>query len=95
MGMYIKNRKKVQRRIALGLPSDIQDMSIMNTEDAMAYRIALTEMSRLDVHVRRLKTLVMGRSVEYDRKRIICYLNGYTGHVDVALCLDGGNTDGT
>jgi len=48
MGMYIKNRKKVQRRIALGLHSDIQDMSIMNTEDAMAYRIALTEMSSLE-----------------------------------------------
>lgn len=48
MGMYLKylNRKKRDQRIALGLPGDLEDMSIMTTEEAAAYRIALTERLR-------------------------------------------------
>ncbi|WRT66775.1 uncharacterized protein IL334_003738 [Kwoniella shivajii] len=32
------NKKQEARRVALGLPADIQDMSIMNQADAAAYK---------------------------------------------------------
>jgi len=50
MSIYLKylNRKKVQLRISLGLPADIKDMSIMSTEEADRYRIALTERLRME-----------------------------------------------
>lgn len=48
MGMYLKflNRKKKEQRIALGLPADLLDMSIMDNDEAAAYRTSLTERLR-------------------------------------------------
>ena len=48
MGLYLKylNRQKKARRVALGLPGDLLDMSIMDTVEANNYRIALTERLR-------------------------------------------------
>jgi len=48
MGMYLKylNRKQSIRRVALGLPADLKDISIMTTEEAQLYRIGLIERMR-------------------------------------------------
>ncbi len=48
MGLYLRrlNRKQLQRRISLGLPAEIEDMSIMSTADAEIYRAGLTERLR-------------------------------------------------
>jgi len=45
MAMYLKylNRKQGRRRVALGLPEHIEDMSIMSIEDAAVYRASLTQ----------------------------------------------------
>jgi hypothetical protein len=43
MGMYLKylNKKQAQKRVAMGLPADLKDMSIMTQEDAAKYRAEL------------------------------------------------------
>jgi hypothetical protein len=48
MGLYLKylNRKQARRRVALGLPAELEDMSIMTSEEADAYRRDLTERLR-------------------------------------------------
>jgi len=45
MGFYLKylNRRQERRRVALGLPAKLEDMSIMSTDDATAYRASLTQ----------------------------------------------------
>ncbi len=40
------NKKQIAKREALGLPADIQDMSIMSTAEAAAYRIELSVIMR-------------------------------------------------
>ena len=44
MGAYLKylNKKQAQRRLALGLPGELKDMSIMTTQEATAYKLELT-----------------------------------------------------
>jgi len=44
MGAYLKylNKKQAERRIALGLPGDLKDMSIMTTVEAEEYKRQLT-----------------------------------------------------
>ena len=44
MGLYLKylNKKKRERRIELGLPAELQDMSIMSIPEAARYRAELT-----------------------------------------------------
>lgn len=44
MGAYLKylNKKQEKRRIELGLPGELKDMSIMTTDEAEAYKIELT-----------------------------------------------------
>ncbi|WRT69284.1 uncharacterized protein IL334_006268 [Kwoniella shivajii] len=37
------NRKQAVKRASLGMPSELEDMSIMTTEEAKAYKIKLTE----------------------------------------------------
>nr|XP_019013873.1 allantoate transporter [Kwoniella pini CBS 10737]OCF52654.1 allantoate transporter [Kwoniella pini CBS 10737] len=37
------NRKQARRRAAMGLPEDLQDMSIMSQQEATTYKIELTE----------------------------------------------------
>ena len=46
MGFYLRrlNKKQEARRVALGLPAGIKDMSIMSTREADAYKIELAEM---------------------------------------------------
>ncbi|RSH85367.1 hypothetical protein EHS25_004763 [Saitozyma podzolica] len=46
MGFYLRrlNRKQEARRVAMGMPADIKDISIMSTAEADAYKIELTEM---------------------------------------------------
>jgi hypothetical protein len=48
MGLHLKrlNRKQRDRRIALGLPGDLEDMSIMTLEEADEYKLKLTEQLR-------------------------------------------------
>jgi hypothetical protein len=48
MGWYLThlNRKQRQRRIDMGLPGDLKDMSIMTLEEADAYRRELSEQLR-------------------------------------------------
>lgn len=48
MGIHLKrlNRKQEARRIALGMPSNIKDMSIMSTAEANAYKLELAESMR-------------------------------------------------
>lgn len=44
MGAYLKylNKKQAERRIALGLPGELKDMSIMTMQEADAYKLELT-----------------------------------------------------
>lgn len=46
MGFYLKylNRQQEARRVAMGLPANIKDISIMNANEAEAYRIELDAM---------------------------------------------------
>jgi hypothetical protein len=46
MGFHLRrlNRKQEARRVAMGLPANIKDMSIMTTEEADAYRLELAGM---------------------------------------------------
>lgn len=46
MGFYLKylNKKQEARRVAMGLPAGIKDISIMTTAEADAYKIELAEM---------------------------------------------------
>ena len=46
MGFYLRylNKKQEARRVALGLPAGIKDMSIMSTSEADAYKEELTAM---------------------------------------------------
>ncbi|WVR08865.1 hypothetical protein IAU60_005924 [Kwoniella sp. DSM 27419] len=37
------NKRQAKRRAALGMPENLEDMSIMTTEDARAYKVKLTE----------------------------------------------------
>ncbi|KAI9631709.1 major facilitator superfamily domain-containing protein [Dioszegia hungarica] len=48
MGFYLArlNRSQEAKRVALGLPADIKDMSIMSTAEADAYKVELAEMMR-------------------------------------------------
>ncbi|GFZ44407.1 hypothetical protein JCM24511_02129 [Saitozyma sp. JCM 24511] len=48
MGQYLRylNRKQETRRVALGLPANIKDMSIMSTEESNAYKAELAEAMR-------------------------------------------------
>lgn len=48
MGFWLNrlNRKQRDRRIALGLPGDIKDMSVMTLDEAQAYRSELAELMR-------------------------------------------------
>lgn len=48
MGFYLGRLNKAQekKRVALGLPANIKDISIMPTEEAEAYKIELAEMMR-------------------------------------------------
>jgi hypothetical protein len=48
MGFYLKylNRQQEAKRVALGLPANIKDISIMPTAEAEAYKIELAEMMR-------------------------------------------------
>jgi putative heme iron utilization protein len=45
MGFYLKhlNRKQGQHRVALGLPAELEDISVMTPEQAEAYKRRLTE----------------------------------------------------
>jgi hypothetical protein len=45
MGAYLKylNRRQARRRLALGLPEQLEDMSIMTAEEANAYKRTLSE----------------------------------------------------
>lgn len=49
MGYWLRhlNNKQRDKRIALGLPGDIKDMSIMTLDEAQAYKAELTEMLRV------------------------------------------------
>ncbi|ORY25070.1 major facilitator superfamily domain-containing protein [Naematelia encephala] len=49
MGWYLTwlNKKQAARRLALGLPSELKDMSIMTLEEAEAYKLELTERLRI------------------------------------------------
>ena len=44
MGMYLRylNQKQAKKRLTLGLPEHLEDMSIMTTEEAARYRETLT-----------------------------------------------------
>ena len=46
MGFYLRylNRKQEARRVAMGLPNDIKDMSIMTTAEADAYKVELAQL---------------------------------------------------
>ncbi|OXB36609.1 allantoate transporter [Cryptococcus neoformans] len=48
MGMYLKllNRRQEARRLALGLPANLKDMSIMSMEEAEAYKEELAQSMR-------------------------------------------------
>jgi len=48
MGFYLAylNRQQEAKRVAMGLPANIKDMSIMTNEEAEAYKIELAEMMR-------------------------------------------------
>ncbi|WVQ81318.1 hypothetical protein IAT38_003441 [Cryptococcus sp. DSM 104549] len=48
MSFYLRhlNRKQAIRRAALGLPAELEDMSIMTTEEAKEYKVKLTEHMR-------------------------------------------------
>ena len=48
MGIHLKhlNAKQRERRLALGLPGDLKDMSIMNLDQASAYKAELTQEMR-------------------------------------------------
>lgn len=48
MGFYLKhlNHKQGRRRVALGLPAELEDMSVMTTVQAEAYKRSLTEKMR-------------------------------------------------
>ncbi|TYJ58266.1 hypothetical protein B9479_001092 [Cryptococcus floricola] len=48
MGFYLKvlNRRQEARRVALGMPANLKDVSIMNIEEAERYRAELKEMMR-------------------------------------------------
>lgn len=48
MGIYLKllNKRQEARRLALGLPADLKDMSIMSMEEAEAYKTELTQVMR-------------------------------------------------
>ena len=48
MGLHLRrlNRKQEARRVALGLPANIKDTSIMSTAEADAYKVELTELMR-------------------------------------------------
>lgn len=48
MGFHLRrlNRKQEARRVALGMPANIKDISIMGTAEAEAYKIELAEMMR-------------------------------------------------
>jgi uncharacterized protein YqjF (DUF2071 family) len=48
MGLYLRylNRKQERRRVSLGLPAKLEDMSIMSTDDAAAYRSSLARRLR-------------------------------------------------
>lgn len=48
MGMYLKllNRRQEARRLALGLPANLKDMSIMSMEEAEAYKGELAQSMR-------------------------------------------------
>jgi hypothetical protein len=45
MGFYLKylNRKQARRRVALGLPAELEDISVMTSAEAEAYKRSLTE----------------------------------------------------
>lgn len=45
MGAYLKylNKRQEARRVSLGLPANLKDISIMSTDDATAYRKVLSE----------------------------------------------------
>jgi hypothetical protein len=46
MGFYLRhlNKKQEARRVAMGMPANIKDISIMSVAEAEAYKIELTEM---------------------------------------------------
>lgn len=48
MGIYLKllNKRQEARRLALGLPADLKDMSIMSMEEAETYKTELTQVLR-------------------------------------------------
>lgn len=48
MGAYLKylNKKQEKKRVAMGLPRDLKDMSIMTTEEADKYRSELATRMR-------------------------------------------------
>ncbi|KAK8846532.1 hypothetical protein IAR55_005618 [Kwoniella newhampshirensis] len=48
MGFYLKylNRRQEARRVALGMPANLKDISIMSTAEADAYKLELAEMMR-------------------------------------------------
>ncbi|WVQ83847.1 hypothetical protein IAT38_005991 [Cryptococcus sp. DSM 104549] len=48
MSFYLRylNRKQEARRVALGMPANLKDISIMSMEEAEAYKIELAEMMR-------------------------------------------------
>lgn len=48
MGQYLKvlNKRQEARRVALGLPANIKDISLMSVEEADKYKIELEEMMR-------------------------------------------------
>jgi hypothetical protein len=48
MGFYLRrlNRRQEVRRVALGLPANMKDMTLMTTAEANAYKVELAEMMR-------------------------------------------------
>lgn len=52
MGMYLKllNRRQERRRVSLGLPGKLEDMSIMSLDDADAYKVKLMDTLREQGH---------------------------------------------
>jgi len=48
MGQYLKllNRRQEARRVAMGLPANIKDISLMSVAEADKYRIELEQMMR-------------------------------------------------
>ena len=46
MGFYLTylNKRQERRRIEIGLPANIKDMSIMSTAEADAYKVELTSL---------------------------------------------------